>query len=104
MGSGRQENGHSADDRQALKQLCRHIARPALANERVQCNAAGQVVLKLKTPWHDDTTDARAGGAIGSGRARRGIAARCLRAGLCASQAGARPMATFQRGASIVTR
>jgi len=27
-----------------------------LANERVQCNAAGQVVLKLKTPWHDGTT------------------------------------------------
>lgn len=23
---------------------------------RAQCNAAGQVVLKLKTPWHDDTT------------------------------------------------
>ena len=26
-----------------------------LANERVQC-AAGQVVLKLKTAWHDGTT------------------------------------------------
>jgi hypothetical protein len=45
-----------ADDRQALKQLCRHITRPALANERVQTNAAGQVVLKLKTPWRDGTT------------------------------------------------
>ena len=30
--------------------------RPALANERAQRNAAGQVVLKLKTPWHDGTT------------------------------------------------
>jgi Putative transposase len=30
-----------ADDRQALEQLCRYITRPALANERVQCNAAG---------------------------------------------------------------
>ena len=30
--------------------------RPALANERVQCNAAGQVVLKLKTAWRDGTT------------------------------------------------
>ena len=39
-----------ADDRQALEQLCRYITRPALANERVQNNAAGQVVLKLKTP------------------------------------------------------
>jgi Putative transposase len=39
-----------ADDRQALEQLCCYITRPALANERVQTNAAGQVVLKLKTP------------------------------------------------------
>ena len=45
-----------ADDRRSLEQLCRYITRPALANERVQCNAAGQVVLKLKTPWHDGTT------------------------------------------------
>ena len=27
-----------------------------MANQRVQCNAAGQLVLKLKTPWHDGTT------------------------------------------------
>ena len=39
-----------ADDRQALEQLCRYITRPAVANERVQTNAAGQVVLRLKTP------------------------------------------------------
>ena len=45
-----------ADDRQALEQLCRTITRPALANERVQTNAAGQVVLKLKTAWRDGTT------------------------------------------------
>ncbi len=45
-----------ADERQRLEQLCRYITRPALANERVQCNAAGQVVLKLKTAWHDGTT------------------------------------------------
>ena len=29
-----------ADDRRALEQLCRYITRPALANERVQTNAA----------------------------------------------------------------
>ncbi|NDH53127.1 MAG: hypothetical protein EBY24_14290, partial [Betaproteobacteria bacterium] len=46
----------AADDRQALEQLCRYITRPALANDRVQCNAAGQVVLKLKTAWRDGTT------------------------------------------------
>ena len=49
-----------ADDRQALEQLCRcitrTITRPALANERAQTNVAGQVVLKLKTPWRDGTT------------------------------------------------
>jgi len=45
-----------ADDRQALEQLCRYITRPALANERVQSNAAGQVMLKRKTPWRDGTT------------------------------------------------
>ena len=46
----------AADDRQALEQLCRHITRPALANERVQTNAVGQVVLKRKTRWRDGTT------------------------------------------------
>ena len=40
-----------ADERQRLEQLCRYITRPALANERVQINAAGQVVLKLKTQF-----------------------------------------------------
>jgi hypothetical protein len=39
----------AADDRDALEQLCRYITRPALANDRVQTNATGQVVLKLKT-------------------------------------------------------
>ncbi len=46
----------AADERKSLEQLCRYITRPALANERVQTNAAGQVVLELKTPWRDGTT------------------------------------------------
>jgi len=46
----------AGEERQRLEQLCRYITRPALANERVQCNSARQVVLKLKTPWHDGTT------------------------------------------------
>ena len=37
-------------------QLCRYTTPPALANERGQYNAAGQVALKLKTPWRDGTT------------------------------------------------
>ncbi|MFN9679639.1 MAG: transposase, partial [Betaproteobacteria bacterium] len=43
-------------DRRRLEQLCRAITRPALSDERVQLNAAGQVELKLKTPWRDGTT------------------------------------------------
>jgi hypothetical protein len=45
-----------AHDRKRLEQLCRYITRPALSDERVQLNAAGQVALKLKTPWRDGTT------------------------------------------------
>lgn len=45
-----------SDERNALDQPWRCIAHPALANEQVQRNAAGQVVLKPKTSWHDDTT------------------------------------------------
>jgi hypothetical protein len=43
-------------DRKRLEQLCRYITRPALSDERVQLNAAGQVELKLKAPWRDGTT------------------------------------------------
>jgi hypothetical protein len=46
-----------ADDCEALQQLCRHITRPAQANERRHRNAAGHVVLKRKRAWHDGTTD-----------------------------------------------
>jgi Putative transposase len=45
-----------ANDRQALEQLCRHITRRALANERVQTNATRHVVVKLWIPWRDGTT------------------------------------------------
>ena len=45
-----------AAERQGREQLCRYITRPARAKERVQTNAAGPVVLKLKTAWRDGTT------------------------------------------------
>ncbi|MCZ8031489.1 MAG: transposase, partial [Rubrivivax sp.] len=45
-----------AHDRKRLEQLCRYITRPALSDERVQLNAAGQVELRLNTPWRDGTT------------------------------------------------
>ena len=47
---------YEAHERQRPEQLCRTITRPALANERVQIDSAGQVVLKLKTAWRDGTT------------------------------------------------
>jgi len=34
--------GCGADERKRLEQLCRYITRPALANDRVQCNSAGR--------------------------------------------------------------
>ena len=39
-----------------LEHLCRYITRPAIANERLSVNRAGQVVLKLKTTYRDGTT------------------------------------------------
>ncbi len=35
---------------------CRYITRPAIANERLTLNRAGQVMLTLKTPYRDGTT------------------------------------------------
>ena len=45
-----------AHERKRLEQLCRAINRPALADQRVQLNAAGQLELKLKTTWRDGST------------------------------------------------
>ena len=46
----------ATDDRRGLEQLCRYITRPAIANERLSVNRAGQIVLKLKTAWRDGTS------------------------------------------------
>lgn len=45
-----------SNDCKRLEQLCHDLTRPAPSDERVQLNAAGQVELKLKTPWRDGTT------------------------------------------------
>ena len=45
-----------AHQRKELERLCRYITRPAIANERLKRNRAGQVVLQLKSPWRDGTT------------------------------------------------
>jgi hypothetical protein len=44
------------NQRHKLEHLCRYITHPAIANERLQRNGEGQVVLQLKSPYHDGTT------------------------------------------------
>lgn len=46
----------AAEQRGELEHLCRCITRSAIANERLSANHAGQVVLKLKTPYRDGTS------------------------------------------------
>jgi hypothetical protein len=43
------------NQRKELEHLCRYITRPAIANEHLTLNDAGQVVLTLKTPYRDGT-------------------------------------------------
>ena len=45
-----------AHQRKQLERLYRTITRPALANERVKRDGAGNVVLQLKSAWRDGTT------------------------------------------------
>ena len=45
-----------AEQRKQLERLCRYITRPAIANERLKLNAAGQVVLQLKSAYRDGAT------------------------------------------------
>jgi hypothetical protein len=46
----------AGSDKQKLEKLCRYIARPAIALERLSLNANGQVVYSLKKPYSDGTT------------------------------------------------
>ena len=46
--------GPRAGQRKTLERLCRYITRPALANDRVQMNASGQVELKPKRSFSED--------------------------------------------------
>ena len=55
----------AANQRKKLEHLCRYITRPAIANERLALNRAGQVVLTLTedtlSRWHDLYRDVAAG-------------------------------------------
>jgi hypothetical protein len=48
-----------AHQRKELERLCRYITRPAIANERLSQDGAGNVVLQFKSPWRDGTTQLR---------------------------------------------
>ncbi|MHC4408483.1 MAG: transposase [Planctomycetota bacterium] len=45
-----------ARDRQRLERLCRYVARPPLANERLEEHPDGRLALRLKTRWRDGTS------------------------------------------------
>lgn len=47
---------HLDAGRDRADDIDRAAAAQQLADERVQCSVAGQVVRKLKTPWHGGTT------------------------------------------------
>jgi hypothetical protein len=45
-----------AHERDRLEKVCRYIARPAVAEERLSTNDAGDVIYRFKKPWDDGTT------------------------------------------------
>jgi hypothetical protein len=45
-----------ARDRRRLERLCRYVARPPLATERLEERPDGRLLLRLKTRWRDGTT------------------------------------------------
>ena len=45
-----------ARDRQRLERLCRYVARPPVATERLSRQPDGQLVVHLKKRWRDGTT------------------------------------------------
>ncbi|MCI0733225.1 MAG: transposase [Methylococcaceae bacterium] len=51
-----QQPGKYHVQRNPLERPCRYITRPAIANERLKYNRAGDVVLQLKSPYQDGTT------------------------------------------------
>ena len=46
----------AGNERDKIEKLCRYIARPAVALERLQLNQRGEVVYVLKKPFSDGTT------------------------------------------------
>ncbi|MCP3915493.1 MAG: hypothetical protein GY711_08065 [bacterium] len=45
-----------AGDRERLEHLCRYVARPPIATERLSLSPEGNLVYELRRPWRDGTT------------------------------------------------
>jgi hypothetical protein len=45
-----------ARDRRRLERLCRYVARPPLAHDRLETMPDGRLAVRLKTRWRDGTT------------------------------------------------
>ena len=45
-----------ANDRDGLEHLCRYLARPPVANDRLQELPDGRLALRFKQPWRDGTS------------------------------------------------
>jgi len=45
-----------ANDRRRLERLCRYVARPPIAQDRLEEQSDGRLALRLKTRWRDGTT------------------------------------------------
>lgn len=43
------------EDRWSLSQLLQYMARPPIAESRLERTATGDILYKLKTPWSDGT-------------------------------------------------
>ncbi len=43
-------------EREKLEKLCRYVARPAIAEERLKLTASGEIIYKLKNPYSDGTS------------------------------------------------
>ena len=49
----------AADQRDRLERVARYIARPPVANDRLELHSDGKIALRLKTEWSDGTTHVR---------------------------------------------
>ena len=49
----------TATDRKGLEHLCRYIARPPVASERLSVDEQGNILYEFKKPWNDGSTHAK---------------------------------------------